>query len=63
MLHPWISVVAVLMTACLGAAPSDLPHSAKSLPIGSPSQLDYLVLAGMADSQHFLSMADYQPNR
>jgi hypothetical protein len=27
----------------------------------TPSQLDYLVLASLADSQHPLSMAGYQP--
>jgi hypothetical protein len=63
MLRPSISVVAMSMTACLGVASTDLPAPAKSLPTISPSRLDYLVLASMADSLHPLSMAaTYRPN-
>jgi hypothetical protein len=61
MLRAWIFAAAMCMTACLGAATGDLAHSAKSRP-AAPSQLDYLILASMADSQHLLSIAAYQPS-
>jgi hypothetical protein len=56
-----ISVAALFITACLGVASGNLAHPAR-LPESAktPSQLDYLVLASIADSQHPLSMAAYQ---
>jgi hypothetical protein len=64
MLQASISVAALLITACLGAASGDLTAHVKSPQPAAkaPSQLDYLVLASLADSQHPLSMAAYQPS-
>jgi hypothetical protein len=61
-LRPSISVAALFMTACLGAASVNLAQPAKlSERATTPSQFDYLVLASMADAQRPLSMAAYQP--
>ncbi len=62
MLRPSISVAAMFITACFGAATGDLAVPAKSHPTATPSRLDYMVLASMADSQHALSMASYRPS-
>ena len=75
MLRPSVST-ALFMTACLGAASGNLgaatgdlgaaagnsAQSARTQPAAAPSQLDYLVLASMADSQRMLSMASYRPS-
>ena len=63
-LRPSISVAAMFVSACLGAGTGDLAAHVKSPQPATkaPSQLDYLVLASMADSQHPLSMAAYQPS-
>jgi hypothetical protein len=54
----------MFVTACLGAGIGDLAAHVKSPQPAAkaPSQLDYLVLASMADSQHPLSMAAYRPS-
>jgi hypothetical protein len=52
----------MFITACFGAATGDLAVPAKSHPTATPSRLDYMVLASMADSQHALSMASYRPS-
>jgi hypothetical protein len=63
MMSPSISVAAMFVTACLAAGAGDLTaHVKSSAPTKALSQLDYLVLASMADSQHLLSMAAYQPS-
>jgi hypothetical protein len=68
-LRPSIPIAALFITACLGAATGDLAGTVKAGPVKSPqlatnapSQLDYLVLASMVDSQRPLSMAAYQPS-
>lgn len=63
MLRVSICVAAMLISACVGAASGDLTAHVKSSPAAkAPSQLDYLVLASLADSQRPLSMAAYQPS-
>lgn len=57
-MHP--SIAAVFITACLAAASGNLAHPAKLQ--RAPSQLDYLVLASLADSRQPLSMAAYHPS-
>jgi hypothetical protein len=63
-LRPAVSVATMFVTACLGAGIGDLAAHVKSPQPAAkaPSQLDYLVLASMADSQHPLSMAAYRPS-
>jgi hypothetical protein len=64
-----MALAALLVTACLGAAASGKPAvQAQKLPAAAPTQLaptqlDYLVLASLADSQQLLSMAGYRPNQ
>jgi hypothetical protein len=64
MLRPSIAAAALSISACLGAASGDLTAHVKSPQPAAeaPSQLDYLVLASLADSQRPLSMAAYQPS-
>lgn len=62
MLCPSVSVAVMFLTAGLTALCGNLAQPAK-VPesVRVPSQLDYLVLASMADSQRPLSMATYRP--
>jgi hypothetical protein len=68
MLRPSMALAALLVTACLGAAASGkLAVQAQKRPAAAPqlapTQLDYLVLASLADSQQLLSMAGYRLNQ
>jgi hypothetical protein len=54
------AAVALIATGCLGAVSSDTKGQR---PADGPTRLDYLLLASLADSQHLLSMAAYQPTR
>ncbi len=51
-------VFAICLTAASAGSsmPSECPGSA------GPSRLDYLVLASIADSSHFLALAAYRPS-
>jgi hypothetical protein len=61
MLRASIALAALFVSACLGAASGDLAAAAQSPPpANAPSQLDYLILASLADSAHPLAMAGYQ---
>jgi len=62
MLRPSIAVAAMFITACLGAASGNLAAQAKRHPGAAPTQLDYLVLASLTDSQQPVSMAAYGSN-
>jgi hypothetical protein len=51
---------AVVFASCLAAASDDASSSRACAALGSPSKLDYLVLASIADSPHLLAMASYR---
>lgn len=61
MLRPTIAAAAMLVTACLGAVSGNLAARAKTQPAALPTQLDYLVLASLADSRQLVAMAAYRP--
>jgi hypothetical protein len=56
----WLVLCAVVFASCLAAA-SENASSSRTFPgLGSPTSFDYLVLASIADSPRFLSMAGYR---
>jgi hypothetical protein len=55
------AALALIATGCLRAASGE--PDAQRTPADAPSRLDYLLLASLADTQQFLSMAAYRPTR
>jgi hypothetical protein len=59
-----LAALCVLLTAgCLGGAPRDAHSRVPEGVAAAPTQLDYLVLASMADATQPLTMAAYRPAR
>lgn len=54
------AVAVVVFASCLAAASDNASSSLACANVGSPSKLDYLVLASIADSPHLLAMASYR---
>jgi hypothetical protein len=62
--HPlrWIfpALAVVVFASCLAAASDNSSSSLACANVCSPSKLDYLVLASIADSPHLLALASYR---
>jgi hypothetical protein len=54
-----VSLSALAVAGSLTAMSDDAPRPSASTDFGSPSKLDYLVLASIADSPHLLTVAAY----
>jgi hypothetical protein len=62
--HPltriFLALSAVIFASYLAAASDDAASLRPRTDLGSPTNFDYLVLASIADSPHFLAMAGYR---
>lgn len=55
-----LTLSAAVWAHCLASPPDDVSHIDLCVGLGSPSKLDYLVLASMADSPRPLALAGYR---
>ena len=56
----FLALSTVIFASCLAAASDDAPRARAYADLSGPTNFDYVVLASIADSPHFLAMAGYR---